>query len=204
MKKNEVTVGQTYLAKVTNKVVPVRIDRENPEGGWDATNTATNKKVRIKSAQRLRGPADRHPANPDRKRQPVKKKLSKKDRDALRAQHKADQENARLRDERAASPDGQTASERAIAKSPKGRKAAKPKKLSLIDAAAKVLADAGEPMNAKQMVEAVTEQGLWTPGAGKTPHATLYAAISREIQKKGADARFTKVERGQFTVAKGA
>jgi hypothetical protein len=57
MKKNDVKVGQTYLAKVTDKVVPVRIDGENPHGGWDATNTVTGKKVRIKSAQRLRGPA---------------------------------------------------------------------------------------------------------------------------------------------------
>lgn len=56
MKKANVKVGGTYAAKVTNKVVPVRIDAENPRGGWDATNQATGKKVRIKSAQRLRGP----------------------------------------------------------------------------------------------------------------------------------------------------
>lgn len=57
MKKNEVKVGGTYLAKVTDKVVPVRLDAENSHGGWDATNLSTNKKVRIKSAQRLRGPS---------------------------------------------------------------------------------------------------------------------------------------------------
>ena len=57
MKNSEVTLGGTYLAKVTDKVVPVRIDASNSHGGWDATNLATNKKVRIKSAQRLRGPA---------------------------------------------------------------------------------------------------------------------------------------------------
>lgn len=51
--------------------------------------------------------------------------------------------------------------------------------MSALDAAAKVLADAGEPMNAKQMIEAMTTQGLWNPG-GKTSHATLYAANLRE------------------------
>jgi hypothetical protein len=35
MKKNEVNVGQTYLAKVSDKVVPVHIDGEN------ATETLT-------------------------------------------------------------------------------------------------------------------------------------------------------------------
>ncbi len=54
MKKNEVKVGSVYTAKVSDKVVEVRIDAESRQGGWDATNLATGKKVRIKSAQRLR------------------------------------------------------------------------------------------------------------------------------------------------------
>ena len=49
MKKNEVKIGGVYTAKVTNKIVQVRIDAESRYGGWDATNLATNKKVRIKS-----------------------------------------------------------------------------------------------------------------------------------------------------------
>lgn len=57
MKKDDVKIGSNYLAKVTDKVVTIRIDAENRNGGWDATNLATGKKVRIKSAQRLRGPA---------------------------------------------------------------------------------------------------------------------------------------------------
>jgi len=55
MKKNDIKIGSTYTAKITNRVVPVRIDRTNPHGGWDATNLATKKKVRIKSAAKLRG-----------------------------------------------------------------------------------------------------------------------------------------------------
>jgi len=55
MKKHEVKLGGRYGAKVSDKVVVVRIDGKNPHGGWDATNEATGKKVRIKSAQRLRG-----------------------------------------------------------------------------------------------------------------------------------------------------
>jgi len=55
MKKADVTLGKTYTAKVTDRIVPVRIDRENPHSGWDGTNLKTKKKIRIKSARRLRG-----------------------------------------------------------------------------------------------------------------------------------------------------
>ena len=65
MKKDDIKIGTTYTAKITNRVVPVRIDAENPHGGWDATNLATKKKVRIKSAQRLRGFQQRHRSLPD-------------------------------------------------------------------------------------------------------------------------------------------
>ncbi|MCO6455486.1 MAG: winged helix-turn-helix domain-containing protein [Pirellulaceae bacterium] len=75
---------------------------------------------------------------------------------------------------------------------------AKAKKVSAIDAAAQVLAGAKEPMNAKQMIEAMAAKGLWTSPGGKTPHATLYSAILREINEKGKDARFKKTERGRF------
>lgn len=215
MKKEQVKVGGTYLAKVTDKVVPVRLDKENPQGGWDATNLATNKKVRIKSAQRLRGPAPASGAkvNAGAAKTPVKKKLTKKElaarRESLKAQHKADQENARLRDEREASDDGVTASERAMAESAKEAKQAKPRTtkkregMSCLDAAAKVLEEAGEPMNTKAMVEAMAAKGYWTSNA-PTPAATLYSGILRELQKKGDASRFTKVERGKFILAKGA
>lgn len=72
------------------------------------------------------------------------------------------------------------------------------KKLSAIDAAAKLLADGGEAMNCKELVEAMAAKGLWTSPGGKTPHATLYSAILREINTKGNDSRFKKTERGKF------
>ena len=74
----------------------------------------------------------------------------------------------------------------------------KPKRMSAIDAAAKVLADAGAPMNCQELITAMAEKKLWTSPGGKTPHATLYSAILREINVKGKDARFKKTERGKF------
>ena len=54
MKKKDVEIGKTYLAKVSGKVVPVRITGESRYGGWDAVNTKTKRSVRIKTAARLR------------------------------------------------------------------------------------------------------------------------------------------------------
>lgn len=54
MTKNEIKVGGRYIAKVSNKLVTVRIDSENDRGGWNATNIVTNRSVRIKTAARLR------------------------------------------------------------------------------------------------------------------------------------------------------
>jgi len=167
MKKSDVKIGQTYAAKVSDKLVQVRIDSVHSRQDWNATNTATGKRIHIKSAQRLRGPA----------------KTSKK---KLAAIANADQENARLRDERAKVSDGMTASERAMAKSakktkvtkadakeavaavvandgkaadvaktakkPQAKKDAKPKHVSALDAAAAVLCKAGTPMTSKALI----------------------------------------------------
>lgn len=82
----------------------------------------------------------------------------------------------------------------------KTRKAGRPpadKPMSGLDTAAKVLADAGKPMRAREIVDAMLAKGLWKTG-GATPHSTIYAAVIREIAAKGAKARFKKVGRGQF------
>jgi hypothetical protein len=91
----------------------------------------------------------------------------------------------------------------AAGKKRKARKPSEPKadgKLSALDAAAKVLSEAGKPMTTKEMIAAMAEKGYWTSPGGKTPAATLYSAILREITTQGAEARFQKTERGKFAV----
>jgi hypothetical protein len=83
-------------------------------------------------------------------------------------------------------------------KKAKAKKADKPKKLSAIDAAAKVLTEAGQPMNCQEMIAAMADKGYWKSPGGQTPAATLYSAILREISKKGKESRFKKTERGKF------
>lgn len=83
----------------------------------------------------------------------------------------------------------------------KTTKPAAEKKMSALDAAAKVLGDSKEPMATKAMIEAMSAKGYWTSPGGQTPHATLYAAILREINVKGDESRFQKIDKGRFALA---
>lgn len=76
-------------------------------------------------------------------------------------------------------------------------------KMSSLDAAVKVLTEAGTPMTTKAMIDVMAAKGYWTSPGGQTPAATLYSAVIREIAKKGGEARFVKVERGQFATNAG-
>ncbi len=81
-------------------------------------------------------------------------------------------------------------------------KKAPAKKLSAINAASKVLGESKEPLTAKQMIERMAAKGYWKSPGGQTPHGTLYAAILRDIQRKGDDSRFVKADRGLFGLRK--
>jgi len=150
MKKHEVKVGAKYLAKVSDNVVVVGIDGENPHGGWDATNEATGKRVRIKSAQRLRSEA--------------KPKAAAKE-----AAPAADVgPTAKL--------DAKVASE-AKGKKPKTARPKGERKPGALDAAVRVLREAGKPMNCTDIVKEALAKGYWQT-KGKTPHSTLYTDVT--------------------------
>jgi hypothetical protein len=70
-----------------------------------------------------------------------------------------------------------------------------------LTAAATVLAEAGIPLNCQEMVKRMLEKGYWKTD-GRTPSATIYSAIAREIKEKSDDARFRKTGRGKFMLAK--
>lgn len=55
--------------------------------------------------------------------------------------------------------------------------------MSGLDAAALVLRESKQPMNAKEIVAEIQERKLAPKLGGKTPHATIYAAIITEIAK---------------------
>lgn len=68
-----------------------------------------------------------------------------------------------------------------------------------LDPAAKILADAGEALDCKTIAERTIGAGWVTNG--KTPHATLHAAIIREIAGRLDRSRFHKVGPGLFAAS---
>jgi hypothetical protein len=100
-----------------------------------------------------------------------------------------------------AASDGTNEAAPASAKPKRQRKALtepKEKKLSALDAAAKVLDEEGRAMTCQELIAAMATKGYWTSPSGQTPDATLYSAILRELSTKGSNARFQKTERGKF------
>lgn len=78
-----------------------------------------------------------------------------------------------------------------------------PKRTSALDAAAQVLAglskaEAQTGVTAPDLIDRMSTSGLWTSPGGKTPAATLYAAMIREITRKGDASRFKRVAPGRF------
>jgi hypothetical protein len=82
-------------------------------------------------------------------------------------------------------------------------------RLSALDAAAQVLStlsanEVESGLSAQELIDRMAGSGLWASPGGKTPAATLYAAMIREIATKGDASRFMRLEaadgrkRGRF------
>ncbi|MFW5828621.1 MAG: winged helix-turn-helix domain-containing protein [Planctomycetota bacterium] len=76
-------------------------------------------------------------------------------------------------------------------------------KTSLLEAAIAVMQQHDEAVGTKQIIGEVIDGGLWTT-TGRTPEATLYSALIREIRQKGEASRFRKTGRGRFALAEHA
>ncbi len=200
MKKNEVKIGKVYTARVTDKIVPVRIDGENRHGGWDATNLATGKKIRIKSPQRLRDEATAEQAkSAAQQAKPAAKKDAAKPKDAAAPKKPAPKAQESPTTAKGAKtpplPSTKAKPEKAATRAKQDDP--KAKKPSGLDATARVLAEAAGPLAVKEIVKIAAEKDYWQSN-GVTPHATIYSAIIREIATKGAESRFKKTDRGRF------
>lgn len=170
MKDTDIQIGTCYDIKVGNNTTAVRIMKPLPTGGWEAVTLSSQKTLTIKSGKRVVG---LH--NP-----------------------KADKQSNAQATPNTGKPGPQGAKQRA-AEVLDQISVPLDKPLSALDAAAKVLSEATEPLNCKQMIETMMAKGYWKPThAGKTPANTLHAAIGVEIKKKGDQSRFEKVGRGQF------
>jgi len=171
MAKKQIQIGLVYSAKVGGTFLPVRIDKSLGHGRYEGVVMPSGATVKF-STDSVKGDGET-----------------------------VEQWHARRKPKERALP-----TPVAAAKAEKPKKVAKAKekkerKPSGLDAAAQVLDEAGEPLNAKEIVDRMLKRKLWQTG-GETPHATIYAAMIREIAVKGGESRFRKVERGKFALAK--
>ena len=219
MKKDDVKLGECYLAKVTDRVVPVRIDAAKGTG-WSATNLATGKTVYIKTAQRLRRKctqadlagfrqptakqpketADTPPTSATvAKPEPKASKEAKPQPTATPADKRVGAAKPAAKPKAAASEKPKAAKKAASKPRASATKPmAKPKKISGLTAAFMVLVDVNKELGVKEIVHIAAEKGWWKSEA-KTPAATVYAAIIREIAAKGDKSRFRRGKaRGTF------
>jgi hypothetical protein len=211
MKKDDVSIGATYTAKVSGGVVPVYIKEERWIGddhrGWIGINTLTGRSVTIKSAQRLQRAVALTPAGDDA---PTESAAQHENGTSVAAAGspvppKAAAKVAKKNAKAIKAKTGKSTA-KPVAPAPKPDKDARPpkpkkdpSKLSGLSAAAKILAESGKPMNCKEIVAEAFKKNLWR-SEGATPEATINAAIIREIAKKGKDSRFVKKDRGLFAV----
>ena len=195
------------MAKVTGSDAPVRIDAQNPHGGWDAKNLVTGRKVRIKTAGRLKRQCTQ--ADLANIKRPTPKRRSKTATVANTSPTAARvaktpvtaSEKATVTKGRDTSQTGKQhqrptgAGHGSGAEAPIARRGSR---LSGLTAAFMVLVDANTELGVKKIVELAAEKGWWKSDAA-TPHATIYASIIREITNKGDKARFRRGKsRGTF------
>ena len=179
MKAADVKIGGEYMATILGKQIHVRIVAEKASGGWSAINVANKKKVLITTARVL--------------------KSEVASESAATATTDGNLTVVEVPPATVETIDG-PAEKPARTRKTKAAKEPAPTKgsLSQLDAAVKVLGEASGSLTTKEMVEAMTAKNYWTSPGGKTPHATLYSAILRELQNKGDAARFVKTDRGHF------
>jgi hypothetical protein len=190
MKADEVRIGDVYAVNVSGQIAPVVIDEQHSNGGWVGTNQETNRQVRIKSARRLRMPWDEYLAGDDGE------EADTAPEGAEEPEAKPEAKKPKKRATRAKTgDDGAKMNGRQAEASGEGRRG-----LSGLEAAAKVLQEADQPLRCKDIVERAFEAGYWRSD-GQTPAATVYAAMLREIANKGEESRFVKVGRGLFALS---
>jgi len=195
--KRTVEVGLVYSCKIGGSYVPVRIDKAAGKGRYEGMSMTDGKPVKVRAGD-IRGDGqtcrDWHLSRQQQGTNDGKDKAQKALKSAAKVASKV-----------LGVPVGVVPPKRGKRPSTGGAdrpaKARDKKRPSGLDAAVTVLAEAKRPMTTGEMVARMLEVGLWKT-KGKTPAATIYAAIIREIATKGSTARFRKVERGKFELVK--
>ena len=175
--ESNITVGTVAIVKVGRNEVEVTVT-EVTATGWKVKSQSTGREFEVRRIERI-------VTEPVEETEAAAPEVAEPETAAPAEQETEEEDNA-------------------VNPAPESGSGPRPeKKLSLLNAAAKVLAACRAPMNCKEMIAKAVEMGLWTPTGAKTPEQTLYSGIFREI-KSTEEPRFKKSEsrKGSFEYAK--
>lgn len=169
MKATDIKIGKTYEVTAGRNKTKVKVRKFNAKtGSWEC-ETEAGKTISIKDPKRF----------------------------LVEVGKKNTVLQAAVETVKAVLPKGKKKDEAAEAKPARLRQPREDGTVSGIEAALIVLQETGEPLNIRQIMDAINERNL-AKLPGKTPGATVSAAIQREISKKGENSRFYKAGKGLF------
>ena len=177
MNNEEIRLGQCWMARLSKRDLCVRLESRMPDGGWVARAMTHGRKVVIGNATQLLQRCDKgkiysvaETTTPNRRSRAVPPPpIKPTPRKTLPKEEKVVVEPIQ---------------EQIVP-------------LSLLDATAIVLRDSKKALSTREIIALVVERKLWQP-AGSTPHASLNAALNRDLQANETQSRFKKTERGKY------
>ena len=167
----DIRLGQCFCIRFSKDDLVVRIDDYCPGGGWVARSLSHGRKLIVKDTAQI---------------------LYRCDENGI--QSVADETTPNRRSKSLPPPKVEPKP------LPKIENVALPVgPLSLLDATAIVLRESRTALSTREIIELIVARALWQP-TGATPWATLNAALNRDIQANGSKSRFSKKERGKYSL----
>ena len=188
-----IRIGQCYMAKLSKRIIAVRVDSTHPEGGWIVRGLASGRPTRVKASADMLRLCDENDLAEVAQATPHRRS---------RKHGAAGESIAESIPETTVDVTGETGEStgETPVEEPETPASERPVRMSLLDAAFAILTHAGTELNTREIVEIAIRNGMWTTH-GKTPAATLHAAISRDIFARDDASRFRKGARGKFLAA---
>ena len=198
----KIKVGKCYIAKLSKGEAPIRIESVHEDGGWVARTLLTSRITRIKTAEQIVRECEESELEEYTNRSNERVARSSEETPTepettetvdISEPEEPSEEIAETQAEDIAPEEAESTDDiyELLRRKPKT-------KMTLLDAAHRVLSEFGDELSATDIVKAAIEKGYWQT-EGKTPGNTLNAAITRDIKAKGEESRFAKGTRGRFT-----
>ncbi|MDO5566574.1 MAG: winged helix-turn-helix domain-containing protein [Planctomycetia bacterium] len=185
----KIKIGKCYSATLSKGEAPIRIESVHEDGGWVARTLLTSRMTRIKTPEQIVRECE--PSELEEYTNRSNERPARVTEATTVVESTAEIEPTETVPTVDIMPEGETDDiYEMLRRKPKS-------KMSLLDAAHRVLTEFGGELSASDIVKAVVQKGYWQT-QGKTPGNTLNAAITREIKAKGENSRFAKSTRGCF------